>query len=187
MTRRKAPAIEVPASTADAAALLAFYVGWERQQLKTELHYQVEIDKLKTERDLIVAQIRDNQKGAFASLKAWWEAGGNALAGKARSAEFAGAKIGIRRTTPKVKFLRGAKAETIVAWLGRVVGGAAFLRTKIELDKEAVIKALRSAAPMAGPLTEQGVLVDQTDEFFIDAGLDPEAIRAELTQVSSTE
>lgn len=108
------------------------------------------------------------------------EAGGKALAGKRRSAELAGASIGIRLTPPAVKFARGVTAATIVAWLGRVVGGAAFLRTKIELDRPAVIKALGEGAPMAGPLQEQGVRIEQVDEFYIDCGLDEAAIRQRL-------
>lgn len=180
MARKKAVAIDVPATQATAQALLADYVMADRRALELALGYQVQIDRLKSERDAALGRIADQQKGRFASLKAWWEAGGKALAGKGRSAELAGAKLGLRLSTPAMKLAKGITAQSITEWLSRVVGGAAFLRTKIELDKQAVIKALQSASPMAGPLGEQGVTVVQTDEFFIDTQLDEAAILARL-------
>lgn len=180
MARRKAQAIDVPATLDEARALAAAYVTAERRIVEARLVAEQVIDQVKSERDALIALVSADQPGRFASLKAWWEAGGGEIAGKGRSAELAGAKIGIRRTTPKVKFRRGTKVETVVSWLGRVVGGADFLRTKIELDKEAVIKAMRSEGPMAEPLTEQGVFVDQTDEFFIDADLEAQVIVKEI-------
>lgn len=172
MARKKLPALEVPATIGEAREVMERYVGDDRDALKVKLHYEAAIDRLKAERDLLLIGIDAVQKQRFAALKAWWEAGGKDLAGKKRSAELAGAKIGVRLTTPKVKFARGIRAEAVIHWLGRVVGGPAFLRTKIELDKEAVIKAMRAKAPMAGPLADRGVTVIQTDEFFIDAGLE---------------
>ena len=166
MSRKKQAALAVPATLEGARARLV------AEQV---------IDQIKAERDALIALYAVPNAGRFAALKAWWEAGGKDLAGKRRSAELAGAMLGIRLTTPKVKFARGTKVEAIVSWLGMVVGGKAFLRTKVELDKEAVIKAVRSQAPMAGPLSERGVTVDQTDEFFIDCtiGEAPTAAAAE--------
>lgn len=56
----------------------------------------------------------------------------------------------------------------------------ALLRTKVELDKPALIKAVQSEQHLAAELAEQGVTVEQTDEFYIDAGLDEETLRKEL-------
>lgn len=177
MSRRKQAALPVPASPAEAAELCTEYVQDERRMLELRLGYELRIDKLKAERDVVLTGIAARQQGRFAALKAWWEAGGKGLAGRNRSAELAGAKIGIRTTPPAVKLARGVTAAAIADWLGRVVGGKAFLRTKVELDKPAVIKALQEGAPMAGPLEEQGVSVAQIDEFYIDCGLDEDAIR----------
>ena len=175
MSRKKQAALPVPASLEEARELTGEYVQDERGALRVRLHYEQAIDRLKAERDALLAGIADAQKPRFAALKAWWEAGGKALAGKRRSAELGGATLGVRLTTPAVKFARGVSAEQIVNWLGRVVGGKAYLRTKIELDKQAVIKAVQEDWPMAGPLGEQGLKVVQTDEFFIDCRIDDEA------------
>lgn len=178
MSRKKQAALPVPVTQDGARELMAEYVDAERQIARARLVAEQAIDAVKAERDALIAIYAGPNAGRFAALKAWWEAGGKELAGKRRSAELAGAVLGIRLTTPKVKFARGTKVEAIVAWLGMVVGGKAFLRTKIELDKEAVIKAVRSAAPMAGPLSERGVTVDQTDEFFIDCTIGEAPIAA---------
>jgi len=180
MPRAKAKAIDVPGTAAEATALAAQYVTGDRRMLELRLGYQIQIDKLKAECAEVIAVCEADQQGRFVRLKAWWEAGGKDLAGKRRSAELAGALLGVRLTPAGVRFAKGASAKNIAAWLSRVVGGSALLRTKVELDKQAVIKALQSAAPMAGPLGEQGVSIKQTDEFFIDTQLDEAAIRARL-------
>lgn len=187
MSRRKQAALPVPASPAEAAELCTEYVQDERRMLELRLGYELQIDKLKAERDVVLTGLAARQQHRFAALKAWWEAGGMSLAGRNRSAELAGAKIGIRTTPPAVKLARGVTAAAIVDWLGRVVGGSGFLRTKVELDKPAVIKALQEGAPMAGPLEEQGVSVAQIDEFYIDCGLDEVAIRQRLGAAEPTE
>lgn len=187
MSRRKQAALPVPASPAEAAELCTEYVQGERRMLELRLGYELRIDKLKAERDAVLTGLAARQQHRFAALKAWWEAGGMSLAGRNRSAELAGAKIGIRTTPPAVKLARGVTAAAIVDWLGRVVGGSGFLRTKVELDKPAVIKALQEGAPMARPLEEQGVSVAQIDEFYIDCGLDEVAIRQRLGAAEPTE
>lgn len=180
MARRKQAALVVPASQSEAIALLAEYRAAERRALELRLGYELQIDKSKTERDQVLALIAADQAPRFAALKAWWEAGGKELAGKRRSAELAGATLGIRLTPPAVKFAKGINAARIVDWLGRVVGGTAFLRTKVELDKPAIIKVLSEDGPMAEALSDQGVTVIQTDEFFIDTQLDEGKIRNDL-------
>ncbi len=181
MARAKAAALaHVPETEAEATVLLADYVAADRRMLELRLGYQVQIDRLEAERDLIVARMLVDQKDQFLRLKAWCEAGGRALSGKGRSAELAGAKVGVRLSTPAVKFAKGVTAAAIVDWLGRVVGGKAFLRTTVKLDKQAVIKAISGQKAMAGPLAEKGVTVRQADEFFIDTQLDEAAVRAKL-------
>ncbi len=176
MSRRKQAALAVPLSGEEATATLADYVAASRVALEQSVHYEMAIDQLKRDRAEMLAVIEAEQAPRFAALKAWWEAGGNKMALDRRSAEIAGAKIGVRLTTPKVK-LPGT-AEALIDWLGRVVGGNLFLRRKVELDKQAIIKAFQSEEAMATIMhRDQGVAVVQTDEFFIDTGLDPEAVR----------
>jgi phage host-nuclease inhibitor protein Gam len=190
MARRKAAALDVPGSQAEALALVADYVTADRRALELRLGYEVQIDRLKAERDAVLALITEEQAGRFARLKAWWEAGGQDLAGKKRSAELAGATLGVRLTPKAVKFSRGIKVETIVEWLKqtRWAGSLRFLRTKVEFDKQELIAAVTSdpsSKAIAEAFANRGVTVVQTDEFFIDTQLDEAAIRTRLGAVSA--
>ncbi len=181
MARRKAIALAVPASTAEAAALLADYVAADRKISEVQLVAEQVLDQVKAERDALIALVSAEQPGRFASLKAWWEAGGKDIAGKGRSAEIAGAKLGVRLTTPAVKFGKGWNGEKVVAWLSnqRWLGKTRFLRKKVELDKPAVIKAI--GEPGVAKVFAKVLTVNQTDEFFIDTGIDREAIAKEIS------
>lgn len=181
MSRRRKTALEVPASTEEATALLAAYVEVERVVLLVRIRDQLAMDAMKAERDAELALLGEAQEQRFASLKAWWEAAGQELA-KGRSAELAGAKIGIRLAPPKVKFAKGTKAEGVVEWLLRLRWARAkeFLRRKVELDKQALIKAHAGDEYVRRMFARAGVGVVQEDEFFIDTGLDEDAIRASI-------
>lgn len=183
MTRKKKAAIDVPGSVEEARAIAQDYVTAERDMLGTRLSYERAIDQLKAERDKLLQTYAEGNAERFARLKAWWEAGGKAIAGRGRSAELAGAKLGIRLTPPAVKLQRGLKAEAVIAWLGSIRWSEAkrFLRSgKVTLDKEAIIKACRADEDIATVFEGQGLTVEQVDEFFIDAGIDEEAIEQEL-------
>lgn len=184
MARRKQEALDVPASAEEARELIALYVNGDRLMLQARLTYERRIDELKGERDALLARAAQDQTRLFAAIKAWWEAGGKKAAGRGRSAEIAGAKLGVRLTPPAVKLARGIKPEAVIAWLKRWTGSAAkgMIRTKVELDKPGIIKAAQAEDWVRAKLADGGVTVVQTDEFFIDTGLDPDAIRAEISQ-----
>lgn len=182
MNRRKASAAPAPTTSAEAAMMIGEYVQIERDKALERLAAEAAIDRIKQQRDQRLAELEAEAKPLFAGLKAWWEAAGkDELAKGKRSAELAGAKIGIRLTPPAVKLKRGVKIGDVVMWLRTMSWGRAldFLRIKIELDRQAVVKGVQSdeevAARFAAHLT-----VQQTDEFFIDTGLDEEALKKEL-------
>jgi phage host-nuclease inhibitor protein Gam len=182
MTRRKKTSINAPSDAAEATLMIGEYVKLERDQALERLAAEAAIDAIKQRRDQRLAELEAEAKPLFAGLKAWWEAGGkDELAKGRRSAEVAGAKIGIRLTTPAVKFGRGFNAASVADWLIDTGWRRAkeFLRTKTELDKQAVIKAVQSDKVVADVFREQ-LTVQQTDEFFIDTGLDEDELRKEI-------
>ena len=176
MARRKQAALDVPASTDEARELTQAYVETERRIALARLTAEQVIDQVKAERDALLAELTAPQAGRFAALKAWWEAGGKDIAGKKRSAELAGASIGIRTTPPAVKLAKGVKADAILTWLRgiRWRHASRFIRTKFELDKEAIIKAA-GEIDVGVVFLKQGLTVVQTDEFFIDCRIEEPA------------
>jgi phage host-nuclease inhibitor protein Gam len=179
MPRRKQPAAAAPASTEEAMLMIGEYVAIDREIALERLSAASAIDKIEAQRDARLAELEAQAKPIFAGLKAWWEAGGkDELAKGKRSAELAGAKIGIRLTPWKVKLQRGVKAEAVVTWLKGVSWDRAkdFLRIKTELDKPAVIKAVQADEEI-GDRFASHLFIEQKDEFFIDTGVDEDELR----------
>lgn len=182
MARRKQEAAVAPADAAEATAMIGEFVALERDKALERLAAQAAIDLIKQQCDQRLAELDAEAKPLFAGLKAWWEAGGkDDLAKGKRSAELGGAKIGIRLTPPAVKLKRGMKGEDVVAWLKglRWTRAKDFLRTKVDLDRQAVIKAVLADEEVAFQLAP-ALTVIQTDEFFIDTGLNEDELKKEL-------
>lgn len=184
MPRRKQEAAAAPADAAEATLMIGEYVAIDREIALERLAAEAAIDKVKAQRDARITELQAQAQPLFAGLKAWWEAGGkDELAKGKRSAELAGAKIGIRLTPPAVKLKRGVKLGDVVAWLKDLPfpRAADFLRTKTELDRQAVIKAVHADADAeAIELFGPRLTVQQTDEFFIDTGLDEDELKKEV-------
>lgn len=183
MARRKSQALaDVPQTTEAAIALLDEYRKVERQCLVDRIVADTLVTETKRQLAERLAEREPAQKARFAALKAWWEAGGKDMAGKKRSAELAGAMIGVRLTPKAVKFAKGVKAEHVIARLKAACWSKIdqVLRVKTELDKQAIIKCVAESQGEEDLLKEAGVTVVQTDEFFIDTGLDEAVIAAEL-------
>lgn len=181
MSRRKGLALDVPGSAEEAVALIGAYVASERVALDARLRTETAIDRLKGDRDAVLAAIDAEQKARFARIKAWWEAGGSEAAKGKRSAELAGARLGVRLTPPALKLPKGRTVAQVLSDLMTWLGGD-FIRTRHELDKPAIITALRKQLAEDAPaeqLHDRRVLADelnltvvQKDEFFIDCGLE---------------
>jgi phage host-nuclease inhibitor protein Gam len=182
MPRRKEKAVIAPSDASEATLMIGAFVAIEREIALERLAAAAAIDRIAAQRDARLADLRAQAQPLFAGLKAWWEAGGkDEIASGRRSAEIAGARIGIRLTTPRVKLRRGVTLGDVVAWLRslRWVRARDFLRTKIELDRQAVIKAVQAEQDIAEIFAER-LTVEQTDEFFIAACLDEDELKKEL-------
>lgn len=182
MPRRKQEAAPTPANATEATLMIGEFVAIERDKALARLAAEAAIDRIKAQRDNELRELEAQAAPLFAGLKAWWEAGGkDELAKGKRSAEIAGAKIGIRLTPPAVKFRRGVKASDVIAWLRDLRWARAkdFLRVKVDLDKQAVIKAV-SADEEVGDKFAAHLIIEQTDEFFIDTGLDEDELKKEV-------
>jgi phage host-nuclease inhibitor protein Gam len=95
------------------------------------------------------------------------------LLGKARSAETPLARYGFRTGMPQVKTLsRWTFTQVLEALV--LVGAkmAAYVRTKKELDKDAILAASARGALTAADLAVLGMKVAQEEAFFIDPKVD---------------
>lgn len=182
MARRKQEAAPAPADAAEATLMMGEFVAIDRDIALEKLAAASAIDKIEAQRDARLAELQAQAKPLFAGLKAWWEAGGkDELAKGKRSGALAGAKIGIRLTPLKVKLKRGVKIGDVVAWLGSLRWARArdFKRTKVGLDKQAIIKAALADEKIAETFASH-LTIEQADEFFIDTGLNEDELKKEL-------
>ncbi|GAA0760791.1 phage host-nuclease inhibitor protein Gam [Erythromicrobium ramosum] len=187
MPRRKRETVHVPADVAEATGMIAEYVALERSSALERLAAKDAIDRVKAQCDAALVEIEAEMQPLFEGIKAWWEAGGRTAVAKGRkSAEIANAKIGIRLGMPQVRFARKVKVGDVVVWLRslRWARAGEFVRVKISLDKEAVIKAVRSEPEVAKQF-EGKLTVEQEEEFFIDTGLDEAELRTVSTAKAS--
>lgn len=171
MSRRKQPALPVPTTDEGAIALIGVYAEVERSIREAAERADEKVAAAKAEFDTFLAGVAPEQKDRFAAIKSWWEAGAaERWAGKKRSADVAGAKIGTRLSTASVKMPKGVKIDAIVEWLRglRWTGASRFLRTKYELNKDAIIAAWDDEADTRKVFEGKGLKVSQADQFFID-------------------
>lgn len=165
--RRKQEAVDVPSSI-EAAVLLRDYVVQEHYASAVNGRSDAAIAAIKASRDAELKDIEAKQSTQFVRLKAWWEAKGKDEAKGKRSMEFDDVQIGMRLTPPKLTFLNKMKEADVLGWL-RSKGVPEFIRTKQEIDKPAIIKALgeRDCCGSFADLLDETFAVTQKDEFYI--------------------
>lgn len=180
MARRKKAAVEAPQSLTAAVLVAVEYAELERAMARADAICDEQIDQAKRRRDENIADLKPKLARAFDELQAYYSANEDALTdGKKRSVELGPVTIGERMTTPKLKLPKGLKDLHIIVWMRsfRDKGRFAkrFVRVKLELDKQALIAALKpTEEPRKGQdmddtvqLVSKGLSIAQKDEFFV--------------------
>lgn len=128
---------------------------------RTREKHETEIQALKETTELLTAKINtwaDKHPEAFA---------------KKKSVEMVHGVCGYRTSPPALKTVRGV---TWIKALGLIKNAfPAFVRTKEEVDKEAVLAARDNIGTAA--LMSVGLRVDQAETFFIDVARDESEVR----------
>ena len=190
MGRRKAAPQKAPSTLPEAIGIIERYLVISSEIESTKGEADRAIIAVQTTRDEVVAPLKAEAEDLFLQLRAWWGVAGPEMTrGKTKSIELAGAMIGERTTTPSLRAPRGVKADEAVALIEDIVdqfpAAADLLRKKTELDKQAIIKLLRSSTavgPVVDEVKAKGFTVSQRDEFFVDRAapkeIDPELVEA---------
>ncbi|WP_052730180.1 host-nuclease inhibitor Gam family protein [Sphingomonas sp. SRS2] len=169
MTRRKSVALTAPTTIEEAVALLTRYAA-----ISAGLD-QIEVDRSESKAaidaaaDKLAAPMKEALKDMARQLSPWWAVAGAELTeGKRKSIELAGCQLGTRMTTPKLAY--PGKEENAVALLKEVpwIDGFQFLREKLSLDKQGLLKKLALGDEDAGRLILLGFTRKQREEFFVD-------------------
>lgn len=174
MARRvKKVALDVPQTQAEGVALVAEYAEAERRIRHINEVADKRIAQATQSRDAALALVAPAQADRFARIKSWWEVSGHTMAGKRRSTDVAGVKLGFRVGQPKLKLEKGETSETIVDRLRKWADEGKLLRRFVNmqpaLNRKAIIAA-RADADVRAFLAAAPLKVEQVDEFFIEAG-----------------
>ena len=165
----------MPQTEVEARHLAASYASMVGEIEAIDAERKIRIAEVNRDCDARIGQRAPLLDGMFARLKGWWEAHGERIAGKRRSAEFAGLTVGYRLTPSALKLPKGktvqAAIDGILEWLG-----GDFVVTKHELDRRAIVAHLQKPETELDAtgqhermaLLEVGFSVGQRDEFFVD-------------------
>lgn len=182
MGRRKAAPQKAPSTLPEAIACINRYLVIEHLIGQAEQDADIAIARIEATRDELTAPLQIELEDIFHQLRAWWAVAGSEMAKDRKSIELAGANIGLRMTPLRLKRPKGIKKDAdavplIEAIVRDFPGAACLLRTKVELEKKAIVKMLCSTA--VGPINERvraaGFATVQGDEFFIDRAAPKEA------------
>lgn len=175
MGRRKAVPQQAPTTLPEAIARLNRYLEIEHMIAQSEADADVAIARIEAARDALTAPLQVELEDLFHQLRAWWAVAGVEMAKGKKSIELAGARIGLRMTTLRLKRPKGVKTDAdavplIEAIVRDFPGAACLLRRTVKLEKKAIVKML--GATTVGPISERvratGFTTAQGDEFFID-------------------
>jgi phage host-nuclease inhibitor protein Gam len=156
--RIKAPELPVPATLAEAEALLLRMGGRQREVAAIEGRMNERLAAVKAEFEQIAAPITEQIEADFQALQAWAEAHRATLLERERkSAKLATGELGWRTSPPSVRI--SGLAAVIAAF--KQLGLDRFIRTKEEIDKQAIQKEPEAVEHV------KGVSITQQEEFWI--------------------
>ena len=182
-SRRKAPRQLAPQTITEATLMLASYMQLLGVIEQAKADADMSIQAIQSARDGLIAPFEAEVKDQFRQLRAWWAVAKDQMTdGKRKSVELAGCLIGERTGMPSLKLPTGMKADQFVQAIeDAFTKTEELLRTRVTLDKQAIIKTMRGPdGADKTKLLAMGASVKQSDEFFIDrAGkkeADPELV-----------
>lgn len=140
--------LPVPQSRDDAAETLRMIGETNRQIARIEADMNDKIAKLKDEAEKRASPLKDQVVARTEGLKVWAEANRDALtnSGKTKTADLGTGKISWRLRPPSV---RVTGTDRVIEAI-KALGFASFLRTKEEINKEALLAAPDKARMIAG-------------------------------------
>ena len=172
--RRKAEKLPACQTLDEAKALLGRFAVLDAGIAARKARVEQAIATLRAEAAVLDAPAEAEIKQLFLQLKPWWAVAGDEITeGKRKSAEIAGCLIGHRIGNPSLVF---PKPEEQAVTLIENLNIEGLVRVKKELDKEALLKALRAPdekldendRQILADLRAAGFDVKQTESFFID-------------------
>lgn len=157
--KAQATPVKVPQSREEAAEFIRMIGIAQRERQRVEARLNDDVEALKAQAERVAKHLALMIESLAQGLEIWAAANRDALTegGKRKTAELATGELRWRMTPPAVA-IKSAKA-VISALMTH--GLDRFLRRKIEVDKEAILKEPEAVAGIAG------LAISQREEFVI--------------------
>lgn len=153
-------------ASANQIAKLEQFAATERELAQIEAERTRLLGEVNAEADQLARPVLAEQAKLCSAIAVWWAKDGAALCPSGRkSIELGGCMIGSRAARITLGLVVGE--DIAVAALNAVRWGKAFLRTKVSLDRAALLKALDG--PRGGELKDLGLRADGGGETFFVA------------------
>lgn len=173
-TSLKVEKLPVPKSAAEAIPLLRRFAEIGREVRLEKIAADEEKAMIDAARDVVLAPLALEAKRLIAALKPFWLVLGSTIALPLRkSAELGACRIGTRAGNKALAYTKGTEDQLIENI--KLLGFGWAVRTKEELDKDAIIKALQvgeddgeEAKADAAALRGLGFSITQGQTFFVE-------------------
>ena len=162
--KTKRPAFTAPQTDEEADQLLRDYGNTFNHVVKLEADMNTELARVKARYELAARDAQSRLSAIFDGLSAWGAAHRDRLTNheKSKTVQLPSGSIGWRLRPPSVRWKKGLKAEDIVEAIKALPRMGRFLRTKVEPDKEAMLKEPDAAREI------DGVIIGSAgEEFFV--------------------
>jgi phage host-nuclease inhibitor protein Gam len=141
----------------------------EQRKLSAEMDRQLQA--IREKYDVHLGELKKLVEEKTTVAQAWAEANPEEFKGKRKSIEFMHGTVGFRTGTPKLAKLKKWTWKMVLAALKLNTWGLGYVRTKEEIDKEAILAAYRQKVLTTEDVTAVGVAVIQEESFFVEPKL----------------
>lgn len=186
-TKIKKPALPIIHTVAEAEALVNEIATIKLSEQGLVSSYDLEAMNLAARYEPSLAPLRQalNEK---AEVLERWAAAHPEEFGNRKSIEFTSGTIGFRTGTPKCKLLKKWNWDLVLAAIkARFKGSLSdyFVRTKEEVDKEAILGEYAAKGVDKETLAQVGVEVVQEESFYVDPKLTEVEIKTVIPQAAA--
>lgn len=166
MGKAKTTAPAIPQSREEVQAWIADLGKSQREHARLATEMNDKLAPITAEYAPQIEARKVEQSRLLEGIASWCEANKTGLTKESKTVNLITGEVSWRKNPPSVAFKRGIKAEAIIAHIKQLKFGKLFVRTKEEVDKEAILAAdqkIKDKLVAAGTIK----IVDDSETFSV--------------------
>jgi phage host-nuclease inhibitor protein Gam len=169
MNNRLKPSLIIPKTREEAESIVGSIAEQKISESRTKALMDQRLKEVREDHEAQLAYINDKLTPLLMRIQAWAESNAGDF-GKLKSIEMIHGTIGWRVSPPTLKTLSGWTWQRVLDAL-KSLGHAPFIRTKEEVDKQAVLAQRENL--LDGDLRQFGCKIVQEESFFVEPKTTP--------------